>query len=66
MPDDRSEPREWEVGASAGACFFLFPYHHPRRPWRHGIFGEEFSAELGVNTFHFGKTFPPFQDLKGF
>ncbi len=25
MPDDRSEPREWEVGASAGACFFFSP-----------------------------------------
>ena len=66
MPDDRSEPREWEVGASAGAFFFFSPYHHPRRPWRHGIFGGEFPAESGLKMFHFGKTFPPFQDLEGF
>ena len=45
---------------------FSFPYHHPRRPWRPGIFGGEFPAELGLKIFQSGKTFPPFQDWHGF
>ena len=65
MPDDRSEPREWEVGASAGACFF-FPLPPPTEAMASRHLWRRVPRRVRFKNISLPGTFPPFQDLEGF